>query len=372
MSTPPPRKRLPINPSAEHLRKQAKRLAASRGIVLAEAQRELAHEYGCAAWAELMRMVETMSRGADQLEGRSAMEELPAAANRGDLARVRTLLAQGGFTQHDLDLALARAVLSFAKRREIAELLIAHGADPDGQYGANYGPIVLVTGECLDPDGLAFLISHGADVAFAPVMSKYGPTSPLIATLGSYERGANERKHRCIDLLLAQGAPVPAEVTPAMLAIHRGDAAGLAALLDREPGQLDCRFPDMPYGNIRLAGATLLHLAVECGELACVELLLARGADINAAALVVDGLGGQPPLVHAIATMHAAGLPVLELLLARASGRLVRDRRSRFVLFGEPIPQAMTPLEYAEWSSGESTPGFRRTSGRELALLRGP
>lgn len=372
MSTPASRKRLPINPSAEHLRKQAKRLAAARSHPLAEAQRGLAGEYGCDSWAELMRMVESMSRGADQLSGgHSAMEELPAAANRNDLARVRALLAQGGFTQHDLDLALARAVLAFAKRREIAELLIAHGADPDGQYGANYGPIVLVTGECLDPDGLAFLISHGADVTFAPVASKYGPTSPMIATLGSYDRGANVRKHRCIDILLAHGAPVPAEVTPAMLAIHRGDAAGLAGLLDRDPALVHRRFPDMPYGNIRLAGGTLLHLAVEYGELACVELLLERGADINARAQAVDGLGGQPPLVHAIATIHAAGLPVLEHLMRRAGRWIDRDARSRFVLFGEPIPQAMTPLEYAVWSSTEPTPEFRRSTAAELALLRG-
>ncbi len=365
------RKRLPINPSAEHLRKQAKRLAASRAITLAEAQRDLARDYGCDAWAELMHMVETMSRGADTLHGgHPAMEELPAAANRNDLARVRSLLAQGGFTQHDLDLALARAVLAFAKRREIAELLVEHGADPDGQYGANYGPIVLVTGECLDPDGLAFLLRHGADVSFPPLPSKYGPTSPMIATLGTYDRGANERKHRCIDLLLAHGAPLPHGITAEMLAIHRGDAADLAGLLDRDPDLVHRRFPEMPYGNIRLAGGTLLHLAVEFGELDCVELLLARGADINAPALVVDGFGGQPPLVHAIATIHAAGLPVLEHLLRRAGRWIDREARSRFVLFGEPIPQPMTPLEYATWAAAETTPEFRRTTAAEFALLR--
>jgi len=372
MTTPASRKRLPINPSSEHLRKQAKRLATSATGTLAEVQRDLAREYGCDTWAELMRMVETMSRGADQLEGgHSAMEELPAAANRNDLARVRALLAQGGFTQHDLDLALARSVLSFAQRREIAELLLAHGADPDGQYGANYGPIVLVTGECLDPDGLAFLLQHGADVGFPPLPSKYGPTSPMIATLGTYARGANERKHRCIDLLLAHGAPVPSGITSEMLAIHRGDSTTLAGLLDRDPDLVNQRFPEMPYGNIRLAGGTLLHLAVEFGELSCVEVLLAHGADINARAMVVDGLGGQPPLVHAIATIHAAGLPVLEHLLRRAGRWIDREARSRFVLFGEPIPQPMTPLEYATWAATESIPAFRRTTAAEFTLLRG-
>jgi len=56
MATPgAPRKRLPSNPSAEHLRKQAKRLAKRDALQLAEAQRRLAAEYGFRTWAALMR-----------------------------------------------------------------------------------------------------------------------------------------------------------------------------------------------------------------------------------------------------------------------------------------------------------------------------
>ncbi len=368
-----PRKRLPVNPSAEHLRKQAKRLAAQTASSLAEAQHRLARGYGCATWAELMRMVETMSRGAHQLSGggHTSMEELPAAANRNDLARVRELLAIGGFTQHDLDLALARAVLAFAERRDIAELLIAHGADPDGQYGANYGPIVLVTAECLDPDGLAFLLSHGADVSFAPIASKYGSASPMIGTLGTYARGANGRKHRCIELLLAHGAPVPAEVTAEMLAIHRGDWDALMVALDRDPELVHRRFPTMPSGNVRLAGGTLLHLAVEFGELTCIEALLERGADINARAQVLDGFGGQPPIVHAIATLNGAGVPILEHLVRGAGRRIDRGVASRFVVFGDPIPHAMDPLAYAEWTLAQPSSDKPTASAREIELLRG-
>jgi ankyrin repeat protein len=300
----------------------------------------------------------------------TGLPELPDAANRNDAAAVRALLARGGIAQADLDLALARAVLSFAQRREIAELLIAHGADPNGQYGGDYGPIVLVTGECLDPDGLEFLLRHGADVSFAPIPSKYGPTSPLIATLGSHARGANGRKHRCIALLLAHGAVLPAEVTPEMLAIHRGDPAALAAALDGDPDLVHRRFPAMPYGNLRLAGGTLLHLAVECGDLPCVELLLGRGAFVNARGQMVDGLGGETPLFHAVATLHGAGLPVLERLTRGGGHWIDRDASARFAVFGEPIPRAMTALEYAEWSLTGPSPGCR-ASERELALLRG-
>ena len=68
MSNPTPRKQLPVNPSLEHLQKQAKRLSRQdHTLKLAEAQYQLAHEYGCKNWAELTHMVEAMSLGADQL-----------------------------------------------------------------------------------------------------------------------------------------------------------------------------------------------------------------------------------------------------------------------------------------------------------------
>lgn len=54
-----PRKRLPENPSAENLRKQAKQLAKDETVQLAAAQRRLANEYGYRNWAELMRAVAT-------------------------------------------------------------------------------------------------------------------------------------------------------------------------------------------------------------------------------------------------------------------------------------------------------------------------
>lgn len=367
-----PRKRLPVNPSLENLKKQAKHLAKSRPEwSLQQAQHQLALDYGCTHWAELLHVVETMSRGATEATaGRSDMEPLPAAANRNDLDAVLRILRDGPFTQHDLDLALARAVLRFNERKAIAEALIEAGADPDGQYGANYGPIVFVTGECLDPDGLQFLVDHGADVTFPAVATKYGGATPMSYTLGAYVRGLNDRKHRCIEILLNHGARVPPEITPPMLAIHHGDAAGLAAMLDRDPALLSCRHPDMPYGNIDLRGASLLHLATEFGEVECLDVLLDRGADVNIASQRIDGVGGQTPVYHAIATINGAGLPLLEHLVRRAGRRIDLSIRATFRLFGEVYGDAVTPLEYAERSSAPDVPDWRRASEREIELLR--
>lgn len=363
---------LPLNPSVENLRKQAKRLAAAdTSLTLQQAQHRLATEYGCEHWAALLERVEQMTlKSASRKEPSDDKRPLPAAANRNDIAGVRAILAGGEFTQRDLDLALARCVLRLRERRAIAELLLEHGADPDAEYGGNYGPIALVTGECLDPDGLEFLIDKGADVTFPPFESKYGPTSMMISTLGAYMRGANERKHRCIEILLKHNAPLPAEITPAMFAIHRGDTDALSKLIDADRSLVTQHFAQMLYGNISLRGATLLHLAVEFGEIECIDLLIRRGADVNARAEPIDGIGDQTPVFHAVAACTGSGLPVLEHLLKRpkvdlsvkASFRAIRESMV-------PTTPALTPLEWARFSQSDDTMSWRRASAREIELL---
>jgi hypothetical protein len=76
--------RLPGQPSAEHLRKQAKRLAKAGGLRLTAAQHQLARDHGFANWAALMREVAARTRA-----------PLAAAAVRGDAAAVEALLAAG-------------------------------------------------------------------------------------------------------------------------------------------------------------------------------------------------------------------------------------------------------------------------------------
>jgi len=371
-TNPTLRKRLPVNPSAEHLKKQAKRRVKADGsLSLSEAQHALAREYGSSNWAELMHVVETMSRGSTQtVNVKNDFEPLPAAANRNDLVEVQRILGEGKFTQHDLDLALARAVLKFKERRAIAELLIEYGADPDGQYGANYGPVVLAPCESLDADGIQFLVDHGADVAFAPMASKYGPQSPLRMVLGTYSRGSNAVKHRCIDILLEHGALVPTEVTPVFMSIHRGRAEELRSLLQAQPALVRKSFREMPHGNMQLAGAALLHMAVEFGEMECVDVLIECGADVNTRADVTDGVGGQSPVFHAIASNQQSNLPMLEHLIHRHGEAIDLSIRATFKLYGEPWTTPVTPIEFAKMTSSEETPHWRRTGKRELELLQ--
>lgn len=59
-ATPTTTRSLPRHPSEEFLHKEAKRVARADDIQLADAQRNLAHEYGYRNWAELMAAVVSM------------------------------------------------------------------------------------------------------------------------------------------------------------------------------------------------------------------------------------------------------------------------------------------------------------------------
>jgi peptide-methionine (S)-S-oxide reductase len=380
MSTSPelpdsaPRKRLPVKPSEEHLRKQAKRLAKQRALELAAAQHQLAKEYGCKNWAELMHVVEVMNRGADQLANvKREVEPLPKAVRARDMALVRRILESGAFTQHDLDAGLAHAAwyggddpAVLAQRKALFDLLLEQGADPDGQYGSNYGPIVFGTGECLDVHGLRWLLEAGADLTFPPLETKYGRQCPMGAILGAYARGSNAAKHAYIELLLERGAFIPPEVTPAMLAIHRGDAEGLARLLEADRGLARQTFREMPYGNIHLSGATLLHCAAEFDEIECCRVLFDHYADINAKAEVIDGVGGQTPIYHVINSGWGSHFATLEFLAARGRARIDMKVRATWRTFDGPRTKAVTPLEYAQEPGDEK---WRKNREAELALL---
>ncbi len=389
MSTPDGgKRRLPHQPSEEHLKKQAKRRARMDAIQLAEAQHRLAVEYGFASWPKLMAFVDAQkTRAADWYNDPN--DNLPKAANAGDVAKVRAFLESGNFTEHDLNLALGRVVCGMGDytatdRWILADLLIDAGADVDGDYGGQYGPIVFGPCEGISYEGIKYLIDRGADVSFAPIPTKYGPQCPLSLLLGTYSRGKNEAKHKAIDLLLAHGAVIPPEVTPEVFTIHRGDAAVLGEMIDKDRSLIRRMFREMPYGNIALAGATLLHCAVEFGEIECIDAILSRyrnwgDLDMNFKADVIDGVGGQTPIWHAINTNGDRNFYVLEYLIGRA-GRFIdmgiratwRGTAAWAIRDFDPAKTPHTPLEYAETAARNIDPRhayYKPKAQEELALL---
>jgi hypothetical protein len=119
---------------------------------------------------------------------------------------------------------------------------------------------------------------------------------------------------------LARGEAGPQPFLSAFRAIEAQDADGLRAWLDTHPELVGARGTN---------GNTLLHLAAGCGALACVRLLLERGADPDPA----NDRGWTP--------LHQAGYSgqgaLAQLLLARGAD----PRRSAYGDGGTPLVQAL-------------------------------
>jgi ankyrin repeat protein len=175
---------LPARPSREHLRKEAKRLARERSAPLAAAQRSLANEYGFRNWAELMRHVESV-RG-------ERPTPLFAAVRAGDVDEVRRLLAGGANPRLD------------------------DGRETPLHAAARTGPLALVEA----------LIEGGA---FGWQEDRKGRLPLDVARRG------RSRDRAAIVALLDRSAIADPSFRAAVAAIHAGDIAKLAKLLDTEP-----------------------------------------------------------------------------------------------------------------------------------------
>jgi peptide-methionine (S)-S-oxide reductase len=178
---------LPAHPSAEHLRKAAKRRARETGGRLADAQRSIARSYGFANWAALMRHV-----GISRASASASRAPLLAAVRSGDLTAVRQRLAGG------------------------ANPRLGDGREAPLHAAARRGPLELVE----------LLIAGGA---FEWQTDRQGRTPLDIA------RRNRPRDRAAIIAVLDRSAIADPSFRAAVAAIHGGDAAELARLIDREP-----------------------------------------------------------------------------------------------------------------------------------------
>ena len=98
---------------------------------------------------------------------------------------------------------------------------------------------------------------------------------------------------------------------------------------------------------LTLAGGTLLHVAADFGDLESVSVMLDRGADVNARALVNEsGVGGQTAIFHAATQPDDGGLRVVRLLIERGADLTLRVKLpGNYERPGEIVE--CTPLGYA-------------------------
>ena len=251
-----------------------------------------------------------------------------------------------------------RAALS-DERIPMMELLVAYGADVNALWAGSY-PILCAPCETLAPATLRWLLAHGANPDCAS--RDYG--TPVEMVLATYSRNAAGRQ-ACLEVFAEMGVALPD--TPPM-ALHRGRLDLLEASLRQDPALLARHFseseiypPELGLKPGRglhvtpVAGASLLHLAVEYDDLPTATWLLDQGADPNLRAAVDDeGFGGHSPLFHTVVTLGRRDDRFARLLLARGADPKVRTTlRKQLRDMGDPEKERLrefhnvTPTEYA-------------------------
>lgn len=350
---------LPDRPNLRHLKDEAKDLHRSGAApTLTDAQFHIARSYGFASWPRLKEHVESLHETGmlkhaidtnDLGAIRTLMTRNPALhtaplgyGKAGPLTWVaecrvpweppgptRLAIAQwmidnGSDVHQGGDAPLMRAAL-IDQRVPMMELLVRNGADVNAEWSGRF-PILFAPCETLEPLAMKWLLDHGADPHLPQRRQR---PSPLDYVIGTYSR--SPRQAQCMRVLMDAGCTSERNI-PAVLELLLGRLDVLGEMLDADPDLVHRQFLELDFGTtayrrMTLRGGTLLHVAAEYGNVKAAQMLLARGADINARAAVDEnGIGGQTPLFHAASQFHDYGFEVTKYLIASGANPGLRAK----------------------------------------------
>jgi hypothetical protein len=188
-------------------------------------------------------------------------------------------------------------------------------------------------------EGIRECFRHGVDP------NSYFRNEPLIYELTSeYTRSPNF-KH-CVKAFVDFGLNFDDKI---LLAVLLDDASSLDVQLNNKPGAVGQRY-NLRCAYTPLQEATLLHICAEFNHLACAEVLVKHGADVNAnAGIDKFGFGGQTPIFHTVNQNSNQSADMMNYLL---SNRVDLHITVAGLIWGkgyewETFIPAVNPLSYA-------------------------
>ena len=320
------RAQLPDAPSLEWLRKQAKqRLAKLRAsnldARLADAQFELAKEYGFASWRALKTHIETLT-----IDG-----QLFAAAERGDAEALGTLLdghaEKLGVRKPPYEWTLLH-VAAYKGHHAVADLLLRRGLDPNTRERGDNTSALHWAAAAGHLDVVRRLVEAGTDVVGA------GDDHQLeVIGWATCWDGTDDEAHRAVvDYLVRHGAR-----HHIFSAIAMGLADEVRRLVVEDPTVLSRR---MSRNENHM---TPLHFAVRMRRPEMVALLIELGAD----PLAVDG-SGYPAAIYATTT--DVDDAVMRRIRELTAGELLSAERGHRSARGTTLDM-VAALSLRDWST---------------------
>jgi hypothetical protein len=372
---------LPVRPDLAQLEREAQELLDGDPSLatIEDARLALARSYQAPSWERLalacdlvdaiwrddLERVRTLATTHPEIIHESALVRpsdwgppLTYAANLGRDRIIRLLYDLGA---RDLRSALDRAALQ--SRIETARMLYDLMGRPPIPDGALGGPAYT-----LSDSGTALLLALGAKVK-DDEGRRLAPVDVVLET----DSRKPASKHAILQMYVAHGFELP---DTAPMAVHRGRIDLLERHLERDPAllrrqftheeiyppELGCHDEVLATHGTPLAGATLLHMCMDYGELEIARWLLERGMDVDAPAAVdADGFGGHTALFATVVSQmnfwmnYVSGAPkaasLTQLLLDHGADPNVRAslRKQLHPGYGEEVLHEyrdVTPLSW--------------------------